>query len=307
MDMLRTSPRPRIHELAQQPVDFLFVYQGLVLQAFSKDVAFIMKMLNVHGERVGSPERLYVELGWLDMSISTALVNTRNFAREHQVAGSKEMLNVVTELENSSLQSAKTKDLLEKHMQRQVASLSLVESRKSIQMTNSVTLLTRLAFVFIPLSFSTSLFGINVRELGTGTVSISAFVGTAIAVTGSTFLVWWFAGYLTDRMRTVWGFVMRLSLNSPWLALILAAFLLFGQHIQDHGTLVSLSAQDELLHWIDKDFRGQSLFEARFITRSKAWQARLCPVQDFVNNRDWRSDYAFPRWLRSYRAVFGSS
>lgn len=46
------------------------------------------------------------------------------------------------------------------------------ESREGINQAKAVTRLTRLAFVFIPLSFTTSFFGMNFRQLGTGELAI---------------------------------------------------------------------------------------------------------------------------------------
>lgn len=44
----------------------------------------------------------------------------------------------------------------------------LTESRKATEQACSVTRLTLLAFLFLPLSFTTSFFGINFRELDEG-------------------------------------------------------------------------------------------------------------------------------------------
>lgn len=49
---------------------------------------------------------------------------------------------------------------------------SILESQKAIIQAEQVTRLTRLAFIFIPLSFLTSFFGMNFKELGTGTLSV---------------------------------------------------------------------------------------------------------------------------------------
>jgi hypothetical protein len=48
----------------------------------------------------------------------------------------------------------------------------LLESKRAIQQAERVAKLTRLAFFFIPLSFTASFFGMNFRELGTGILSI---------------------------------------------------------------------------------------------------------------------------------------
>lgn len=176
MDVLRTSPRSKIDELVQPPTDFICVCHGLVLQSFSHDIAFIMKTLQHMRESVRSPQNLSVELEWLDLEISSALLNTQTFAREQQVTKLAEALKVIAEFESLLLQSSKVKYLLEKRMQLLVAALSLMESRKPIQLTDSVRLLTHLAFIFIQLTFSATIFGINAWEFGTGTLPISIFL-----------------------------------------------------------------------------------------------------------------------------------
>jgi Mg2+ and Co2+ transporter CorA len=48
----------------------------------------------------------------------------------------------------------------------------LKEARKSITQTEIITRLTYLAFFFVPLSFTASLFGMNFKQLGTGILDI---------------------------------------------------------------------------------------------------------------------------------------
>jgi Mg2+ and Co2+ transporter CorA len=60
----------------------------------------------------------------------------------------------------------------------------LEESRSAIAKADSMHRLTLLAFFFIPLSFTTSLFGTNFKELGTGILSIWVLAVTMVPVTG---------------------------------------------------------------------------------------------------------------------------
>lgn len=66
---------------------------------------------------------------------------------------------------------------------RLVSTLALKESRKSIEQSTSVKRLSQLAYIFLPLSLSTSVFGMNIVELQNiqlwvffATVSISVLV-----------------------------------------------------------------------------------------------------------------------------------
>lgn len=67
-----------------------------------------------------------------------------------------------------------------------IANLSIHESRRGIAEAESVTRLTELAFVFIPLTFSASIFSMQVNELRSG-VSIGVFLSLAAGITLSLF------------------------------------------------------------------------------------------------------------------------
>ena len=61
------------------------------------------------------------------------------------------------------------------------ADMQFTESRRSITETKTVTKLTELAFIFIPLSFTASLFSMSVRELDNG-VPVWTFIVTAVVM-----------------------------------------------------------------------------------------------------------------------------
>ena len=64
-----------------------------------------------------------------------------------------------------------------------MANMSIVESKRGIAEAESVTKLTELAFFFIPLTFSASIFSMQVKELDASRVSIAAFFILAIMIT----------------------------------------------------------------------------------------------------------------------------
>ena len=68
----------------------------------------------------------------------------------------------------------------------------VAESRKGIEQAERVKRLTVLATIFIPLSFVTSLFGMNFQELGTGSQSMWLFAAVCIPVIIGTYIafVW---------------------------------------------------------------------------------------------------------------------
>jgi hypothetical protein len=71
-------------------------------------------------------------------------------------------------------------DLLEKSSMALLTEMQIVDSRRSIAEAESISKLTELAFVFIPLSFVASLFSMEVRELNGG-VPVYVFILAAIA------------------------------------------------------------------------------------------------------------------------------
>ena len=68
-----------------------------------------------------------------------------------------------------------------------MANMSIVESKRGIAEAESVTKLTELAFLFIPLTFSASIFSMQVRELNAANISIWAFFILAIVITTSSY------------------------------------------------------------------------------------------------------------------------
>ncbi|KAB8346206.1 hypothetical protein FH972_023251 [Carpinus fangiana] len=65
-------------------------------------------------------------------------------------------------------------------VQHIVAMKSIEEAVRGIQQADSVRRLTIIAFLFLPLNFATSFFGMNIKQLDTGTVNIGYFFLLAI-------------------------------------------------------------------------------------------------------------------------------
>lgn len=84
---------------------------------------------------------------------------------------------------------------------RQVSSLltsnmGLLDSRRSIDEAHAVSRLTELAFVFVPLSFATSIFGMQIVPFA-DPVPVRIFIGVALGVTS-------FAYLMRMNMRSQW-------------------------------------------------------------------------------------------------------
>lgn len=85
-------------------------------------------------------------------------------------------------------------------IQVDVAALSLDESRAAIQQSREISMLTRLAFVFIPLTFTTGVFGMNVKPFG-GEAPMWQFWTTIGCISFGAFCTW---GLMTNYYRLQW-------------------------------------------------------------------------------------------------------
>lgn len=237
--------------------------------------------------------------------MALAHLETKRYAQRVGLTDSIEVTKAMAMFDRSLLILSKHKDHFEKHMQSQIGQYSLAESRKSIEMTDSVKVLTQLAFIFIPLTFSATIFGINVREFGTGDLPISAFIVTAIVVTASSMLLWWFGGKLLSKQAQRFVlFSLRLSLLSPRAAWIFLVFVVFGKHRPTNGKgLDGLSGLAWLELWVKEEFMFPSHreFSPRRFTKSEAWVKWLTPLAEFVNADGWKTNYAWIRWHRRIR------
>jgi Mg2+ and Co2+ transporter CorA len=77
-----------------------------------------------------------------------------------------------------------------RRIQQHLTELSIEESQRSIREAASVKRLTQLAFVFIPLTFATSIFGMNLDILTGNGPRFWLFMVTAICVPVIVFGLW---------------------------------------------------------------------------------------------------------------------
>ena len=90
-------------------------------------------------------------------------------------------------LEDSVSQIKFVRQLTTRSHKSLMATMSIVESKRGIAEAESVTKLTELAFFFIPLTFSASIFSMQVKELNASRISIAAFFVLAIIITTASY------------------------------------------------------------------------------------------------------------------------
>ena len=90
-------------------------------------------------------------------------------------------------LEDSVSQINSVRQLTTRSHKSLMANMSIVESKRGIAEAESVTKLTELAFFFIPLTFSASIFSMQVKELNASRISIAAFFILATIITSASY------------------------------------------------------------------------------------------------------------------------
>ena len=127
-------------------------------------------LLDEHIERISETVRFLCMGGgssWKSTEpqpqIAKESLKSLKYEFEYLLTKAKNLANLCVEGSNTIMQKA-----------------SLEESRKGLSQAAVVGRLTLLAFIFLPLSFATSLFGMNFREFGSGQLSIWVFAATLI-------------------------------------------------------------------------------------------------------------------------------
>jgi hypothetical protein len=74
-------------------------------------------------------------------------------------------------------------------LEQQVSKLALQDARTSLREARDLKRISYMAFIFVPLSLTSSFFGMNVRELDSGSTPLWVFIVTAIAILLSSILI----------------------------------------------------------------------------------------------------------------------
>lgn len=125
----------------------------------------LLYRLNFSLAEIDQQLRAFVQFGYKS--------ELRPFNLEHRELLSKQLA------EDSGKTLRRCVELLEKSSSSFLAEMQIVNSERSIAEAESVSKLTELAFVFIPLSFAASVFSMQIHELDGG-VSLYIFVTIAI-------------------------------------------------------------------------------------------------------------------------------
>ncbi|KAJ6086237.1 hypothetical protein N7486_010518 [Penicillium sp. IBT 16267x] len=113
-------------------------------------------------------------------------------------------------------QATQNSDEFEAYEARCMNRFGLTTSTRSVLQSESIGRISILAFIFIPLSFITSLFGMNVVEFGSGSIKLSVIIESAMALVFAVFMVWflssWIASLIGDLQENFYGLQLRFGI-----------------------------------------------------------------------------------------------
>ena len=144
------------------------------------DLTFLRRLLHRHIQQIQTAIIALKNFQSLDSSDHQG--SKENAASNGEVKAGTTTLWILKDF-NSNLEYAKA---LDKQSQEGIAvlmsSASISESRKAMALQERMGKLTLLAFLFVPLSFTTSFFGMNFKELNAQVISIWTWFVMAIPV-----------------------------------------------------------------------------------------------------------------------------
>ena len=194
------------------------------------------------------------------------------------------------------------------------------EVQRSTKMATSIGKLTKLAFIFIPLSFSTSFFGMNVQEFGNGRIRLWMFVAAALTLSAFTLIpiripirkrirkfCWGKSPRRWEpesvRKRSLVAYSWKLAVISPFASFCFSVFCLF--HSIHRGWIVDALCRDTLDtgFYTKIGFEGSSTDTASLkdATRdelpiSRFWRKLVTPIFELTAQPGWTD-------IRFYHAI----
>jgi len=238
----------------------------------------------------------------LSYSISRAnFINLKNYTKVYPTARTPAMLTALQDLE--SLHSTIEDHQKRTHIltNRLVSTLALKESRRSIEQSTSTKHLTQLAYIFLPLSLSTSAFGMNTVELQN--TQLWVFFATAGISLLISLVLWLVFGWVSrpDNTKNLIGIgkaaiiLLKFSWVAPFYGMTLILFALCHSTISTRLVLIHLGVWERF--WDGETPKRTGLSLPRLLGKetgwARFWYRKISEVESFT---------ATPRW---YEKRFG--
>ena len=180
--VIARDPLDCLLAIIQSDILNMFRLMDMELSAIGKYILNdkIMQQRLVHWRKL--LEQFNTQLNGLDASLQgfRAFLNGFYYGSQDVSTIKARIMQCATKIAHLQQRTERTKKSL-------MANMSIIESKRGIAQAESVTKLTELAFFFIPLTFSASIFSMQLKELSKREVSLWTFFVVAIAITTSSY------------------------------------------------------------------------------------------------------------------------
>jgi hypothetical protein len=210
--------------------------------------------------------------------------------------------------------SSRYNDLLERLYSIESRSISHRGSLSSVdtaEQSASLQHLTVMAFFFIPLSFVTSVFGMNMTVLGSGTAKVSTVAICSVVTLCLVTVMWITSGFVGQSARQLrrnldgvkfrWRVLKLFARISPtgsfWLFLygLTHDLELFSPLVQQLGIWVVLG--------LGKEWEAPEIGTSKqTLPLSRFWQARANSIAQITKEEGWEKKTFWDRWRLSKQA-----
>ena len=294
----------------RQPIEFIYPYARLQATEYSQALRLISTEVDFESDyKDWQIKHLQDHQALLRPTISGLSAAYRSLSRRSD-PGSASWRRLKADYDEIIAQAMELEGNFKDHMSRYVSIMALRESKKSIQQADSVRRITQLAFIFVPLTFVTSVFGMNLAEFGTGSIKAWIFVVVAIAISLTVFAMlilspgltrWYLMHFRTIRV------IVALFKYLPVEAFWFLVFCLYHRPKTNGKLLGSLG----LYHWLLSNgdewyppnaFRdGTDLHLS--IELSPFWLSKADLVWKFFSQEGWKGRTFYWRLRNGYPKI----
>jgi hypothetical protein len=286
------------------PLEYAIPFIDITLQAISHDVEDLRYRTTQLNNGLWTEEGEFREewtiMNWLSTTIDTAREQLQYLVTKNGAANSKLFHRVLIEIDTVKKDLDDVRATQRDLIQREVGIMALQESRKSIKEARSVRNLSQLAYVFIPLAYSTSLFGMNVTAVRNA--HLSTFVITSVVTLTLSLLSLWILPAMPsppwEALKSWLKCLILLARCSPVSAIVLGSFIVVHSRDVVEEVFRELGLNTILLYGYDQYLPPPDRFQKLKIKSSawsKFWLRRIEQVAILTSKRGWQDDFF---WLR---------
>jgi hypothetical protein len=198
----------------EEPVEFMTPLLTLFRQAFAADLQNLRAQYRpIAGEAHATESHEMLLALWIQArrDIETFSTTTRaieaytskKITKESHGFNPSNIRDAMNDCIRILAQAREDEAYMKDRLSVNVGTLSLIESRNSIDQSRSTGRVTFLAFIFLPLSLVTSFFGMNIQELTGNGSSVNAFFAAAVCTTAFTIFLWALINFIL-RLVEAW-------------------------------------------------------------------------------------------------------